>query len=170
MFCRYCGKELLDEAVVCPHCGCLVHEIKTAQDDSQTDSQADLQTDLQPVAQAVEQPVVSRKFYRLKKIFSIVGTALSGVALLCTLFSMWLMLLAFASNDGNGGAIAFAILAIIFWFYFSVAISPFALASGILAFVFGGKTEKRGAFAVTAFVLGIVAFVVAWGAFVVLVI
>ncbi|MBO7394077.1 MAG: zinc-ribbon domain-containing protein, partial [Abditibacteriota bacterium] len=21
-YCRQCGKELLDEAVICPHCGC----------------------------------------------------------------------------------------------------------------------------------------------------
>lgn len=26
MFCRYCGKELNDKAVVCPNCGILTHE------------------------------------------------------------------------------------------------------------------------------------------------
>lgn len=27
MFCRYCGKEILDEAVLCPHCGVWVKDI-----------------------------------------------------------------------------------------------------------------------------------------------
>ena len=26
MYCRICGKEIKDEAVVCPHCGCAVKE------------------------------------------------------------------------------------------------------------------------------------------------
>lgn len=154
MFCRHCGNELLDEAVVCPKCGCLVHETETAR------------VETQPVAQTSEQPVVSRKFYRLKKIFSIVGTALSGVALFCAVVFWYLIFLAFITTDD--GALGLAILSI-FWFYFSVVVSPFALASGILAFVFGGKTEKRGAFATAAFVLGIVAFAATWGAFGVLV-
>ena len=25
MFCKTCGKEISDEAVVCPECGCLTH-------------------------------------------------------------------------------------------------------------------------------------------------
>ena len=25
MFCRQCGKEVMDQAVVCPHCGCAVN-------------------------------------------------------------------------------------------------------------------------------------------------
>ena len=28
MFCKKCGKEILDEAVVCVHCGCSVEENK----------------------------------------------------------------------------------------------------------------------------------------------
>lgn len=28
MFCRKCGKEILDEAVICVHCGCSVEEKK----------------------------------------------------------------------------------------------------------------------------------------------
>ena len=26
MFCKNCGKEIMDEAVICPHCGCAVNE------------------------------------------------------------------------------------------------------------------------------------------------
>ena len=27
MFCRYCGKEILDEAVICPHCGVMAKKV-----------------------------------------------------------------------------------------------------------------------------------------------
>ena len=30
MFCKKCGKEILNEAVVCVHCGCSTQESKTA--------------------------------------------------------------------------------------------------------------------------------------------
>ena len=29
MFCKYCGKEHLDEAIVCPHCGMMLKQIPT---------------------------------------------------------------------------------------------------------------------------------------------
>lgn len=44
MFCRYCGKELLDEAVLCPNCGRIVKKADySAQKNGlgQTDKQAD---------------------------------------------------------------------------------------------------------------------------------
>ena len=30
-FCQHCGKEIMDEAVICPGCGCAVKAINTAQ-------------------------------------------------------------------------------------------------------------------------------------------
>jgi len=30
-FCRHCGKEILDEAVICPNCGCSAQDTNTAQ-------------------------------------------------------------------------------------------------------------------------------------------
>lgn len=27
-YCRHCGKEVLDEAVLCPHCGCKIGEME----------------------------------------------------------------------------------------------------------------------------------------------
>lgn len=32
-YCSHCGKELLDEAVVCPNCGCEVEGVKKADND-----------------------------------------------------------------------------------------------------------------------------------------
>ena len=29
MYCKFCGKEINDKSVVCPHCGCQVGEIKS---------------------------------------------------------------------------------------------------------------------------------------------
>lgn len=155
MFCRYCGNGLSDDAFVCPKCGCLVNEPTQKVHSS-------------PASQEItaEPSKPSRKFLRLKKIFSIVGTVLSGAALLCGVYFVYLMATALAI--GEGGGLVLAIFSL-FGFYFAIGISPFALAAGILAFVFGGKTEKRGAFAVTAFVLGIVSFVLSWGLFVVLI-
>ena len=28
MFCQKCGKEIMDEAVVCPHCGCATGKVQ----------------------------------------------------------------------------------------------------------------------------------------------
>ncbi len=35
-FCQKCGKELLDEAVICPNCGCTVAPIQTSAPISET--------------------------------------------------------------------------------------------------------------------------------------
>ena len=31
-YCSHCGKEIIDEAIVCPNCGCSVHPKKTEAD------------------------------------------------------------------------------------------------------------------------------------------
>ena len=31
MFCNHCGKEIPDEAVICPHCGCQIKSLQPAQ-------------------------------------------------------------------------------------------------------------------------------------------
>ena len=62
MFCRVCGKEINDEAVICPHCGCTVKD----------------------------EPVVSKSASGEKtgkaNVMSIVGFVLSLVSLLISLF------------------------------------------------------------------------------------
>ena len=35
MFCKKCGKEIDDEAVVCVHCGCAVEETKVNKEDNE---------------------------------------------------------------------------------------------------------------------------------------
>ena len=159
MFCRYCGNELPENAVVCTKCGCLVHSAeKNTYDNQACAPQA-------PAAQAVEvlPKKPSRKFFRLTKIFSIVATVLSCVTVLCALWFFVLMYAALSSgntgtSDVNYGGMAIAIFAL-FGLYGMIGVSPFALASGILAFVFKRKSpERTGVFPVVAFVLGIVSF------------
>ena len=35
MYCKKCGKEIDDEAIVCIHCGCAVEETKVSNDDNE---------------------------------------------------------------------------------------------------------------------------------------
>lgn len=46
-FWKKCGKELNDEAVICPHCGCQIEEIKSKQENTQ--SQIVINNNSQPV-------------------------------------------------------------------------------------------------------------------------
>lgn len=58
MYCSKCGKEILDEAVICPHCGCAV-------------------------ASAEKKEVVEKQ---KSNVFCIIGFALSLVSLLIALY------------------------------------------------------------------------------------
>ncbi len=40
MYCQYCGKELADEAVVCPNCGCATDKFQAQKSNSGTGSAA----------------------------------------------------------------------------------------------------------------------------------
>ena len=147
MFCKYCGNEVEENTVVCPKCGCLIggfaQEIRNEENI------------------AVEQPKPSRKYFRLAKIFSIVGTVLSCVTVLCALWFCVLMYAALSSGNTSGvnyGGMAIAVFAL-FGIYGMLIVSPFALTTGILAFIFKRKSpERTGAFPVVAFVLGLISF------------
>ena len=170
MFCRYCGNELPENAVVCLKCGCLVNG--TIANVPQNEPIAPQMIEMQPNMEA--QPIMgvqtvetqtkkpSRKFFRLTKIFSIVATALSCVTVVCALWFFALMYAALSAGNTNGvnyGGMAIAIFAL-FGLYGMLGVSPFALTTGILAFVFKRKSpERTGAFPVVAFVLGLISFV-----------
>ena len=141
MFCESCGNSVLDEAYVCPFCG---KQLKTFPDE--------ILTELEP-----RQP--SRKFYRLAKIFSIVATVLSGITLLCGLFSFSLLWSAFTFGDDGGGILA--ALSAVYGILCMVGFAFFALTTGILAFVFKKKSlQPTGVFPILSFIFGVVAFVI----------
>ena len=46
MYCSVCGKEILDEAIICPGCGCMVKHTNTKHIDSTTEKIKKTQTSL----------------------------------------------------------------------------------------------------------------------------
>lgn len=80
MFCRYCGKEILDEAVLCPHCGVMVKKIDLSAQPVQGDRLA------QPVqngtAGAEDKQENELKKSRLVRIFGIISFAFTCLAVL----------------------------------------------------------------------------------------
>lgn len=132
MFCRYCGKEILDEAVLCPHCGVMVKKINLpAQNAAQS----------QPVAQPVQQtPSCAEKKDEIKKtrlarVFGVVSSVFSGLSLLFVLSGFATMLYywmgsSYYYDDGSFGAAIFMGL--------------IALGTGIASFILGLRQKNAG--------------------------
>lgn len=72
MYCRFCGKQVADEAYLCPSCGCLIKPLP--------------QTEVDFAAKAVELPAkegpsnAQKKLHKLSKIFTKVGIILNAIA------------------------------------------------------------------------------------------
>ena len=145
MFCKYCGNEVEENTVVCPKCGCLISE-----------NMQESENITMPIAP-------SRKFFRLTRIFSILGMVLGGISLACGFLFFFLLLLGIAVGEGGGLILViYSVCGLLGMFL----VSPFALTAGILAFVFKKKSaEPTGALPIVAFVLGVVSFVVGWGSY-----
>lgn len=167
MFCKYCGNELTENAVVCTKCGCLVGDIRSAETLKTPEIVPAPEFDFPAPTVAEDPPKPSRKYYRLTKIFSIVGLATSGIALLCALWFFGLFLLGFTVGEDGG---ILLVLYSVFGLLGMIGVSPFALTAGILAFVFKTKSpEHKGGLPITALVLGIVTFALGWGFYLVLI-
>lgn len=152
MFCKHCGNELLENAVVCRKCGCMADGLDM-----------ELHNETPQIMAVEQQKKPSRKFFRLTRIFSIVATSVGGLSLFFGLCFLFMLLMSIAI--GEGGGLVLAIYSI-FGLLAMIGCSPFALVSGILAFVFKNKAEEpTGGFPVFAFVFGIVAFVISWGTY-----
>lgn len=74
MFCRYCGKEILDEAVLCPHCGVMVKNV--------TLPTQQVQNVPKKVKEEKTDTCCELKQTRLTRIFGIVSAVLSGLVLM----------------------------------------------------------------------------------------
>lgn len=158
MFCKYCGNELPGTAVICVKCGCLVN------DSAETTGARQGCVPQTPIMQTAQAPQAkpSRKFFRLAKIFSIIGLSVSIFALFCGFLFLYMMWSAFTFGDDGGGL--FVALLSVFPLLAMAGISPFAFVSGLLSFIFKHKaTEPTGALPTVAFILGMVALVFGWG-------
>ena len=141
MFCRFCGSPVHEQAYICPACGGQLKELPAE------------------VFVVNTPPQPSRKFYRLTKIFSIIATVLSGAVLLCGLFAFSLLRSAFTFGEAGGGILV-AVIAV-YGILGMVGFAPFALTTGILAFVFKKKSlQPTGVFPIFAFIFGVVTFVI----------
>ena len=147
MFCKYCGKEILDQAVLCPHCGVMVKNV-------------DLSA-LQPQPQVIEQPqaawqqaqpqmpvlpneadqkaVEELKTTRLARIFGIIAAVFIGLSLAVVLSGICSYLYYFegySSSQYNTELYDSVAAALLFGFI--------ALGAGITTFVLGLKQKNVG--------------------------
>ena len=100
-YCTKCGKELFDEAVICPGCGCMVGDKKG--------------TDLFSSSAPVEHEVSTLK--TIAKVFMILGTVVSGIfAFLIPLAWCLPMTLSYCKKIKNGEpvSIGFKICSLLF--------------------------------------------------------
>ena len=154
MFCRYCGKEVLDQAYMCPSCGRMLKELPAPI--------------VEPI-QIEEKPQKKRDKYKVPAmVLSIVTLVLSGIQLCFVASTLSMFGIAFlgVGSSLNGSWEALGWLGVVFFaytVYILIGLSPFSTATGIIGLVFGRKTEnkKMKKLSVAAFVLALVAAVCA---------
>ena len=142
MFCRYCGKEILDEAVLCPHCGVMVKNVDfsalqgQAQAKVQHPQALQGQTEVKKVDNACTDEL---KTTRLTRIFGIISTVFIGLSLaivLSGLFSYLYYYEGYFDPEYNTELYDATAAALLFGFV--------ALGTGITTFVLGLKQKNVG--------------------------
>lgn len=88
-FCSKCGKELVDEAVICPHCGCMVEAAPKmpAANDTVSVGLVILSV-LIPLFGIIYWPAVHEKTPKRGKACGIAGLISWGVSILITIISV----------------------------------------------------------------------------------
>ena len=91
MFCRFCGKQVLDEAYMCPSCGCMIRPLPQA---------------VAPVT--VEAPISNepskahKTLHRLSKNFTKVGVILNAIGFAFTILSIIFMIIGLVGAEEYG--------------------------------------------------------------------
>lgn len=150
MFCRYCGKELNDKAVVCPGCGILTCEesapkTKEAQQIPYRPQTAYQQPQAQPQQQTYQQQPVYQAQPRPRKtnVLAIVGFVLSFFVCLAGLICSAIALkqVKTSGEDGRGLALAGVIISAISLGILIVALLFYSYILVILFLAFGSSSS-----------------------------
>lgn len=153
MFCRYCGKQVLDQAYMCPSCGSMLKELPTQK------------VETVQIA-APTQTIEPKDNYKAKtRIFSIVGIALGALQILLIGAAMVLLgSIGYFTEIGKEGEAVVAAVYGLFSFAGGAYVSflyPVTLTMGIMGFCNGRKTQdaKGKKLSVAAFIISLVAAV-----------
>ena len=142
MFCRYCGKEILDEAVLCPHCGVMVKNVDFSALQGQVQAKVQQpqalqgQTEVKKVDNACTDEL---KTTRLTRIFGIISTVFIGLSLAIVLSGLFSYLYYYEGYfDPEYNTELYDATAAAFLFGFV------ALGTGITTFILGLKQKNVG--------------------------
>ena len=146
MFCKYCGKELSAQAIVCPGCGCLARDSMPIEEKSAVETAPTVEETSGQQLKRMEKK--AKLFSMLAFIFLCVEAFFLAIHIVDALQYIFGMV----DYHDEGGAV--------FAFLFAIA----ALAMGITAFVFGVKIKRQNVamstITVFVFVASIVAFII----------
>lgn len=150
MFCKYCGKELSEQAIVCPGCGCLAS-------DSREETVVEQPTQGVETVSIVEEKTEQqlKRMEKKAKLFSMLAfifLCVEAFFIAIHIVDALQYIFGTISYHDEGGAVVA--------FLFAVT----ALAMGITAFVFGIKIKKQSVamstITVFVFVASIVGFII----------
>ena len=144
MFCRYCGQEILDEAVICPHCGVMVKKM----DFSALQGQAQTPQSMQ---QSVDN-VMDLKKTKMVRIFAVITAVLIALSLMLLfigiveMFNDW-------RHPSDGGHLSPFVPPLAFGFV--------SLGTSIPTFIMGLKQQNAGVrlISIILFIASIFSFV-----------
>lgn len=129
MFCRHCGKQLADEAYVCPSCGGLIRPLPTV-----------------APAPAVAAPQRKERLERLSKIFTKIGIIFNAVAFGLVILTWIGLVISMISLDGFYShayeaeydlVILYGVLLCVYAWIFSVLVSAIGFELSTAGFVLG---------------------------------
>ena len=140
MFCKYCGKEILDQAVLCPHCGMMVKNVDFSALQEQAKPMAQPTQFSQPTAQIQSELTEDEKAAnelrtaKLARIFGIIAAVFIGLSLAVVISGIYSYLYyyqGYSSSQYSSELYESASAALLFGFV--------SLGGGIASFVLGLK-------------------------------